>query len=221
MEPYFGVAWKKFDIFDAIKLLIIESSMDQELLMVAISFWCSATNTMVLHLGPIGATVLDVTASIGTSPNDIPISIALSGYQFDLDLKMVFEECVYEILKKKGDKVLKDEVSKLHKKNSSITARLSTTSLVKAKMPSGKGNTRPSCFISRTSLSFIPNQTSALSRICWLPKPWLVVTNWHLVPPFSPTLTGALPRPQSRRLIHIRMAHFGSSNFGFRLTLQP
>ncbi|KAM2269149.1 hypothetical protein ACFX1S_047186 [Malus domestica] len=116
MEPYFGVAWKKIDIFDAIKLLTIESSMDIELLMAAISFWCSATNTMVLPLGPMGATVLDVTAIIGTSPNDIPISTALSGYQFDLDLKMVFEECVYEILKKKGDKVLKDEVSKLHKK---------------------------------------------------------------------------------------------------------
>lgn len=101
IEPHFGTTWKELDIFDAIKLSTIEIIMDQELLMAALIFWCTTTNNMILPLGPIGVTVLDVWAILSTSLSGLPIDTVLSKYQFDLDLKMVFEERAYEVLKKK------------------------------------------------------------------------------------------------------------------------
>ncbi|KAB2622752.1 hypothetical protein D8674_024934 [Pyrus ussuriensis x Pyrus communis] len=70
--------------------------------MVALSFWCSASNTMVLLLGLFGPTVLDMTVILGTSPTGLSVNISLAGYKFDSDLKTVFEECVVEVLTK-GD----------------------------------------------------------------------------------------------------------------------
>ncbi|KAM1134911.1 hypothetical protein ACFX19_044682 [Malus domestica] len=115
MEPHFEGEWKTLDIFDTIMLSIIEIIMDQELLMVGLSFWCSATNNMVFPLNSIGLTMLDVSAILGTSPSGFSINTALSRYQFDLDLKAVFNEPVVETLKKDGQKPSKEDVHKLHK----------------------------------------------------------------------------------------------------------
>ncbi|KAM2182057.1 hypothetical protein ACFX1Q_032592 [Malus domestica] len=62
MEKFFNKEWKVVGIYDAIKLLTIKITMDKELLMAALGFWCSTTNTMVLPLGLIGPTVLDISA---------------------------------------------------------------------------------------------------------------------------------------------------------------
>lgn len=85
------------------------------MLMAALSFWCLPTNPMVLLFGFIGLTILDVTAIFSTSLFALPIDITLSRYQFDLDLKTVFEEHTYEVLKKKDQEVPNDEVNKLYK----------------------------------------------------------------------------------------------------------
>ncbi|KAB2626929.1 hypothetical protein D8674_020547 [Pyrus ussuriensis x Pyrus communis] len=79
-------------IYDAIKLSTIKIAMDWELLTAALSFWCSVTNTMVLPLGPIGPTVLNISVILGTSPYGLPVDVVLPGYQFNLDLKALFEE---------------------------------------------------------------------------------------------------------------------------------
>ena len=57
LEKFFGQEWRALGIYDAIRLSTIEIAMDKELLMAALSFWCSATNTMILPLGPMGPTI--------------------------------------------------------------------------------------------------------------------------------------------------------------------
>ncbi|KAM2013374.1 hypothetical protein ACFX1T_025091 [Malus domestica] len=115
MEPHFGDEWKTLGIFDAIKLSILEINIDRELLMAALSFWCSATNTMVLFLGLISPIVLDIPAILGTFPSGLPIDTILSRYQFGLDLKKVFDERAIEVLAKKDQEASKEDVHKLHK----------------------------------------------------------------------------------------------------------
>ncbi|KAM2040595.1 hypothetical protein ACFX16_034510 [Malus domestica] len=114
-SPGWRGVWKTLGIFITIKLSIIEINMDRELLMAALSFCCVATNTMVLPLGPIGLTVLDVTTILGTSPSGLPVDVAISWYQFELDLKAVFEERAVEALSKDGQEPLKENVHKQHK----------------------------------------------------------------------------------------------------------
>ncbi|KAM2332910.1 hypothetical protein ACFX1X_023414 [Malus domestica] len=89
-------------------------NLDRELVMAAFSFWCSATNTMVLLLGLLGLTVLDITAILGTSPTDLPIDTSLFGYKFDLNLKTIFEERVVEALMKGNQRPSKRDAHKLH-----------------------------------------------------------------------------------------------------------
>lgn len=115
MEPYFGGEWKTLDIFDAIKILTTEINMDRELLMAALSVWCSATNTMVHPFSPIGQTMLDISAILGISPSGFPIDTVLSRYQFDMDLKAIFDERAVEALTKDDQELLKEDVHKLHK----------------------------------------------------------------------------------------------------------
>ncbi|KAM2151451.1 hypothetical protein ACFX1R_045894 [Malus domestica] len=115
MEKFFIMECKTLGIYDVIKLSTVEIIMDQELLMEALNFWCSTTNTMVLPLSPIAPTMLDISAILGTSPSGLPIDTVLSRYQFNLDLKSSFDECVIEALKKKYQESLKEEVQKLHK----------------------------------------------------------------------------------------------------------
>ncbi|KAB2608823.1 hypothetical protein D8674_011991 [Pyrus ussuriensis x Pyrus communis] len=86
--------WKSLGTYDAIKLSTVEIVMDRELLMEPLSFWCSATNTMVLPLGPISLIVHDISAIFGTCPSGFPVDTVLPGYQFDLDLKSLFDKCV-------------------------------------------------------------------------------------------------------------------------------
>ncbi|KAB2611079.1 hypothetical protein D8674_019111 [Pyrus ussuriensis x Pyrus communis] len=90
------IKWKTLGIYDAIKLSTIEIAMNHELLTATLSFWCSATNIMVLPLGPIGPTVLDISAILGTSPSGLLVDVVFLGYQFDLDLKSLFDEHVRE-----------------------------------------------------------------------------------------------------------------------------
>ncbi|KAM1349001.1 hypothetical protein ACFX2F_003115 [Malus domestica] len=73
------------------------------------------TNTMVLHLGPIGPTILDLTAILGTSPTGILIDVALSGYLSNLNLKVLFDKRAFETLSGEGQIPSKEEVHKLHK----------------------------------------------------------------------------------------------------------
>ena len=87
--------------------------MDQELLLAALSFWCSATNTMVLPLGPIGPTILDVTAILGTSPSGIPVDASLFECSSNVDLKALFEARAVETLSRDGQEPSKEEVPKI------------------------------------------------------------------------------------------------------------
>ncbi|KAM2561556.1 hypothetical protein TB1_012615 [Malus domestica] len=73
MEKLFGEQWKALGMYNAIHLSSMEIILDKELLLAALCFWCSATNTMVLPIHPIGPTILDITAILGTSPTGIPI----------------------------------------------------------------------------------------------------------------------------------------------------
>lgn len=110
MEPHFVDEWKTLSIFYAIKLSTFEITMDRELLMIALSFWCSAISTMIFHLGHIGPPVLDITAILGTSPSGFPIDTALSRYKFDLHLKVVFDERAVEVFSKKNQRPSKEDV---------------------------------------------------------------------------------------------------------------
>ena len=83
--------------------------------MAALTFWCSATNTMVLPLGLIGPTILDISASLGTSLSGLPINTALFGCSSNLDLKALFDARAVETLRRDGQDPSKDEVQKLHK----------------------------------------------------------------------------------------------------------
>ncbi|KAM2233746.1 hypothetical protein ACFXTI_012071 [Malus domestica] len=102
MEKLFGEQWKVLGIYDAIHLSSMEVILDKELLLAALCFWCSATNTMVLPLGPIGPTILDLTAILGISPTGIPIDAALSGYPSNLNLKALFDKRALETLSDEG-----------------------------------------------------------------------------------------------------------------------
>ncbi|KAM1076986.1 hypothetical protein ACFX19_024861 [Malus domestica] len=70
--------------------------------MVALSLWCSATNTMVLPFGPITPTILDISAIIVTPHSDIPIDATLIGCPSNLDLKALFDERAVEALSQEG-----------------------------------------------------------------------------------------------------------------------
>ncbi|KAM1789771.1 hypothetical protein ACFX12_033898 [Malus domestica] len=93
----------------------MEVILDKKLLLAALCFWFSATNTMVLPLGPIGPTILDITAILGTSPTGIPIDAALSGYPSNLDPKVLFDKRALETLSGEGQSPSKEEVHKLYK----------------------------------------------------------------------------------------------------------
>ncbi|XP_068317177.1 uncharacterized protein [Pyrus communis] len=115
MENFFGQEWKALGIYNAIKLSTIELVMDKELLMAALSLWCSATNTMVLLFGPLGPTILDVSAILRTPLSGIPIDAALFGRPSNLDLKTLFNDRAVETLSRDGQEPSKEEVQKLHK----------------------------------------------------------------------------------------------------------
>ncbi|KAB2607144.1 proline-rich protein 12-like [Pyrus ussuriensis x Pyrus communis] len=115
MRSFFGEEWKALGIYDAIMLSTMEITMDKELLMAALTLWCSATNTMILPFGPLGPTVLDVSAILGTSPSGLPIDAALSGCPSSLDLKALFDERAVETLSRGDREPSREEVHKLHK----------------------------------------------------------------------------------------------------------
>ncbi|XP_070672589.1 uncharacterized protein [Malus domestica] len=115
MERLFGEQWKTLGIYDTILLLSMDVVPDKELLLAAMCFWCSVTNTMVFPLGPIGPTILDVTAILGTSATGIPIDAALSGYPLNIDLKTLFDRRAFETLNCEGHILSKEYIQKLHK----------------------------------------------------------------------------------------------------------
>ncbi|KAM2044231.1 hypothetical protein ACFX1T_008582 [Malus domestica] len=110
MEKFFDKEWEAFGIHDAIKLSTMEIAMDKKLLMVALSFWCLATNTMILPFGPITPTILDISAILGTSPSGIPVDVTIFGCRSNLDLKALFDEQVLETLSQEGQEPSKEEV---------------------------------------------------------------------------------------------------------------
>ncbi|KAM2224810.1 hypothetical protein ACFXTH_018882 [Malus domestica] len=115
MEKFFCKEWEALDFHDAIKLSTMETTMDKELLMVALSLWCSANNTMVLPFGLITPTILYILAILWTSPSGIPIDAGLIGCPSNLDLKVLFDERVVETLSQEGQEPSKEEVQKMHK----------------------------------------------------------------------------------------------------------
>ncbi|KAM1209141.1 hypothetical protein ACFX2J_014717 [Malus domestica] len=102
MEKFFSKEWKILGIYDVVKPSTIEIAMDKKLLMVALGFWCSATNIMVLLLGPISPTILDISAILRVSPSGLPIDVFFSRCPSNLDLKILFDECAVELLRKKN-----------------------------------------------------------------------------------------------------------------------
>ncbi|KAM1366951.1 hypothetical protein ACFX2I_000449 [Malus domestica] len=115
MEKIFGEQWKALGIYDVIRLSSMELIVDKELLMTASSLWCSVTNIMVLPFGPIGPTILDITAILGTSSFGIPVDATLSRYPSTIDLKALFNDRAIETLSGKGQEPSKEEVHKLYK----------------------------------------------------------------------------------------------------------
>ena len=87
LEKFFCQEWRALGIYDAIRLSTVEITMDKELLMAALSFWCSATNTMTFPLGPIGPTVLDISAILGTSLLVFPSTLLCLGVRQILTLR--------------------------------------------------------------------------------------------------------------------------------------
>ncbi|KAM1999672.1 hypothetical protein ACFX16_007076 [Malus domestica] len=92
MEKFFDKEWEALGIHDAIKLSTIEIAMDKELFMAALSFWCSATNTMIFPFGPITSIILDISAIFGTFPSGFPVDATLFGCPSNLDLKALFDK---------------------------------------------------------------------------------------------------------------------------------
>ncbi|KAM1041703.1 hypothetical protein ACFX2C_030844 [Malus domestica] len=80
MEKFFGKECEVLGIHDSIELSTMEITMDKELLMAALSLWCSVTNAMILPFGPITLTILDISTILGTFPSSIPVDAALFGY---------------------------------------------------------------------------------------------------------------------------------------------
>ncbi|KAM1203910.1 hypothetical protein ACFX2J_019668 [Malus domestica] len=80
----------------------MEIAMDKELLMAALSLWCSATNTMVFPFNPITPTILNISAIIRTSPSGIPIDATFIECPSNLDLKALFDNQAIEILSQEG-----------------------------------------------------------------------------------------------------------------------
>ena len=115
MEKFFGQEWKVLGIYDALRLSTMEIAIDKELLMAASTFWCSATNTMVLPLGPIGPTILDISAILGTPAAGIPVDAALFGCETNIDLRALFDARAVETLRRDGQDPSKDAIQKLHK----------------------------------------------------------------------------------------------------------
>ncbi|KAM2565015.1 hypothetical protein TB2_013251 [Malus domestica] len=70
---------------------------------------------MVLPLSPIGPTILDITAILGTFPIGILVDATLFGYPSNLDLKVLFDKRALETLSGEGQAPSKEEVHKLHK----------------------------------------------------------------------------------------------------------
>ncbi|KAM1520286.1 hypothetical protein ACFX1R_024577 [Malus domestica] len=110
MEKFFGKEWKALNIHDAIKLSTMEIAMDKELFMVALSFWCSATNTMILPFGPITPTIFDISTILGTPLSGVLVDAAIFGCPLNLDLKVLFEERAVETLSQEGEEPSEEEV---------------------------------------------------------------------------------------------------------------
>ncbi|KAM1345837.1 hypothetical protein ACFX2H_034969 [Malus domestica] len=110
MENFFSKEWKALGIYDAIKLSTMEITMDKKLLMVALSLWCSATNTMVLPFGPMTHTLIDISAIIWNPPSGVPVDATLIGYPSNLDLKALFDDRAVETLSQEGQEPSKDDV---------------------------------------------------------------------------------------------------------------
>ncbi|KAM2998360.1 hypothetical protein FF2_040024 [Malus domestica] len=115
MEKIFNEQWKALGIYDAIRISFMELIVDKKLLMAASSLWCSATNTMVLPLGPMGPTILDITVILGTSPFGILVDATLSGYPLTIDLKALFNDRAIKMLSGEGQEPSNEEVQKLYK----------------------------------------------------------------------------------------------------------
>ncbi|KAM2303663.1 hypothetical protein ACFXTH_023458 [Malus domestica] len=115
MERLFGDQWKALGIYDVILLSSMDVVLDKELLLAALCFWCSATNTMVLPLGPIGPTILDITAILRTSTTGIPVDATLSRHPSNIDLKTLFDRRAFETLSRDGHIPSKEDIQKLHK----------------------------------------------------------------------------------------------------------
>ncbi|KAM1157002.1 hypothetical protein ACFX2B_027426 [Malus domestica] len=70
---------------------------------------------MVFPLGPIGPTIFDITAILGTSPTGIPIDAAFFRYPSNVDLKALLDKRALETLSGEDQAPSKEEVHKLHK----------------------------------------------------------------------------------------------------------
>ena len=76
MEYFFADDWRRLGIYEAIKITENVIKVEKPLLAAALCFWSSATNTMVLPVGAMSPTVLDLATIIGLSPSGMEISAA-------------------------------------------------------------------------------------------------------------------------------------------------
>ena len=189
----------------------IEITMDKELLIAALSFWCSATNTMALPLGPLGPTVVDIFDILLVSPSTL-LSLGVRRTS-------TLTHCLMLGPSKQSTNPRRTKFRSYIRTSSTIIP-LSSPLLVEGKRVSIKENMRPSCSTGTTSSSVVPNRTNAWSRTCLWPKPWPVVTPWHLVQPFFAHLLALPSRGKLlKRSTCTRTGLSRSFNYGYRLTL--
>ncbi|KAM1048221.1 hypothetical protein EV2_028167 [Malus domestica] len=204
METLFSKEWEALDIHDNIELSTMKIVMDKELLMAALSLWCSATNTMILPFISISPTILDISTILRTYLSGIPIDATLIGYPSNLDLKVLFDERAVETLSQEGQEPSKEEVQKLHKNFLNYNTLIFHFA---GREEASLRNEEHEAFLFYWYNKFIcctKSNKCLVENMQWL-KPWLVVTLWRSVQLSSPTFCTAWLKRPSTRSIHTRM----------------
>ncbi|PRQ28558.1 putative aminotransferase-like, plant mobile domain-containing protein [Rosa chinensis] len=86
VEKRFGDVWRRLGIYDAIKLSTITIPCDRPLLVAAMCFWSSQTNSLELQFGALSLTLIDKAAIIGLPPHGQVVDIVFAKGKFDIDL---------------------------------------------------------------------------------------------------------------------------------------
>lgn len=119
-----------------------------------------------MPLGLISSTILYIIAIIGISPPHLSVDATLPSFQYNLELKKVFEERAAKFLKSKDDKKVwsKEDIAKLTKiclNYNTLISNFVGKDDEPIQQKKKKKSMRLSCSTGTTSLSYVRNLTSA------------------------------------------------------------